>query len=146
LSIRRKITHVGLTLTEAEACISRVLAKARALGIEISVAIVDEHGHLKALARMDGAGWLTPDIAANKAFTAVAFRSSSSEVAERLKDNPNLASSLSTLSRGRLVPGAGGVLLEKDNEVIGALGVSGAPGKDEECASAGLFDNSTTKM
>jgi hypothetical protein len=41
---------------KAEGCVSRCITKAKEIGIEISVAVVDEHGNLKALARMDGAG------------------------------------------------------------------------------------------
>ena len=142
MSVGKKIKHVDLSLSEAEGCVSRCVAKAKGMKIEVSVAVVDEHGHLKAFARMDGAGWLSPDIAVGKAFTTVAFRISSREVSERLKDRLNFASSINEMSGGRLALAAGGVLLEKDNEVAGAIGVSGATSEeDEECARAGLFTN-----
>ena len=138
MAVGKKITQVGLTLSEAERYMSRCVAKAKEIGIEISVAIVDEHGHLKALARMDGAGWLSPDLAFGKAFTAVAFRRSSAELTERLKDRANFASSLAAMSGGKVVLIGGGLLLEKNNEVAGGIGVSGGTSEqDEECAQAG---------
>ena len=141
MSVGKKIKHVDLTLAEAEESLSRCIAKAKEMRIEVSVAIVDEYGYLKAFARMDGAGWLTPAIAIGKAYTAVAFRKSTAESAERFKDRVNFAASLNQVSGGRVVLGAaGGLLLEKNSEVAGGIGVSGGTSEeDEECARAGFF-------
>jgi uncharacterized protein GlcG (DUF336 family) len=143
MSVGKKITRVGLNLSEAQGCISRCVGKAKEIGIEISVAVVDEHGYLKSFARTDGAGWLSPDIAVGKAFTAVAFRRSTNESADRFKDRANFASSLNAIGKGKVVLVGGGLPLEKNNEIVGGIGVSGGTSEqDDECARAGLLTHS----
>ena len=87
-----------------------------------------------AFARMDGAGVLSPDIARGKAYTAVASKSHSKEMAERMKDRPAAGLGLTQVSGNRIVLLPGGVLARKGNEIIGAVGVSGASSdEDHEC-------------
>ena len=104
------------------------------LGVKVSVCVVDAGGNPVALARMDGANILSPDIARGKAFTAVAFKSHSKEMAERMKDRPVAALGLTQVSGNRVVLLPGGVLAKKGDEIIGAVGVSGASSdQDHEC-------------
>lgn len=130
-------------MSEAQGCMSRAIAKANEIGIGISVAVVDDHGYLKSFARTDGAGWLTPEIALGKAFTAVAFRRPTSESADRFKDRVNMALSLAAIGKGKIVLTGGGLLLEKNDEVVGGIGVSGGTAEqDVECAEAGQLKKS----
>ena len=71
-----------------------------------------------------------------KAYTARTFRISSGEFAQRVKDNP----SISAVHLTGIIAAQGALPIKAGDEVIGAVGVSGAPGgeKDEACAKAGL--------
>jgi uncharacterized protein GlcG (DUF336 family) len=122
------------TLEQAEAWIMKAQAKAVQLGVKVSVCIVDSGGNPVALQRMDGASILSPDIARAKAFTAVAYRMHSKDMAERMKDRPIAAMGLTQVSGNRVVILPGGVLVKKGEEIIGAIGVSGATSdQDHEC-------------
>jgi len=124
----------NLTLEQAEAWIKKACAKATQLGVKVSVCVVDAGGNPVALARMDGANILSPDIARGKAYTAVAFKGHSKEMAERMKDRPAAALGLTQVSGNRVVLLPGGVLAKKGEEIIGAVGVSGASSdEDHEC-------------
>lgn len=124
----------NLTLEQAEKWISKARAKATQLGVKVSVCVVDAGGNPVAFARMDGAGVLSPDIARGKAYTAVAFKSHSKEMAERMKDRPAAGLGLTQVSGNRIVLLPGGVLARKGDEIIGAVGVSGASSdEDHEC-------------
>ena len=123
-----------LTLEQAEAWIKKACAKASQLGVKVSVWVADASGNPVAMARMDGAGILTPDIARAKAFTAIAYKSHSKDIAERMKDRPAAALGLTQASGNRTVFLPGGVLAKKGEEIIGAVGVSGASSdQDHEC-------------
>ncbi len=122
------------TLEQAEAWIRKAFAKATQLGVKVSVCVVDPGGNLVALERMDGAGILTPDIARGKAFTAIAYKSHSKDIAERMKDRPAAALGLTQVSGNKIVFLPGGVLAKRGDEIIGAVGVSGASSdQDHEC-------------
>jgi uncharacterized protein GlcG (DUF336 family) len=124
----------NLTLEQAEAWIKKARAKATQLGVKVSVVVVDAGGNPVALARMDGAGILSPDIARGKAYTAVAFKGHSKEMAERMKDRPAAGLGLTQASGNRVVLLPGGVLAKKGDEILGAVGVSGATSdQDHEC-------------
>lgn len=73
---------MALTLDLAERFLAAARTKAQAEGWAMSFAVVDTAGNLVALARMDGARWMTAKIAESKAFTAATFRRPSMEVAE----------------------------------------------------------------
>jgi len=124
----------NLTLEQAEKWIAKARAKATQLGVKVSVCVVDSGGNPVAFARMDGAGVLSPDIARGKAYTAVAFKSHSKEMAERMKDRPAAGLGLTQVSGNRIVLLPGGVLAKNGDEIIGAVGVSGASSdEDHEC-------------
>jgi len=124
----------NLTLEQAESWIEKACAKATQLGVKVSVCVVDAGGNPVALARMDGAGILSPDIARGKAYTAIAFKSHSKDMAERMKDRPAAALGLTQVSGNRVVLLPGGVVAKKGDEIIGAVGVSGATSdEDHEC-------------
>jgi uncharacterized protein GlcG (DUF336 family) len=113
------------------------LADCRTRGYQVAVAVVDRFGVTQVMLRDRFAGPHTPTTAAGKAWTAVTFRTNTSEL--------NAASQPGSLQAGlRNLPGAviigGGVMVESGGSLVGAVGVSGAPGgdADEACAKAGI--------
>jgi glc operon protein GlcG len=130
---------MALNLHDANEVIGRAQAKAKELGIRVTVAVVDEGGLLVALARMDGAPPLTPQIAEAKAVGAALLHRDGASLGELAKDRPGFFSVVDRLVRVPIVPGLGSVLIRRDGGVLGAVGVSGGrPEQDLECAEAGI--------
>ena len=113
------------------------VAACSAQGYNVTAAVVDRAGVLKALARADNAGVHTPDAARRKAYTSASTRIPTAVMVENVQKNPAAAQLVAI--DGFLVV-AGGVPVKVGNEVIGAVGVGGAPGGhlDEACANAAL--------
>lgn len=112
-----------------EACTGR--------GFRVSAAVVDRSGVLKALLRADGAGPHTVVSARAKAYTAVSMRANTSQILETVRTNPGAARLVDI--EGFLIVG-GGMPIRIGDEVVGAIGVGGAPGGhlDDQCAEAGI--------
>ncbi len=128
-----------LSLQDAHELIGRAHAKAAELGIRVTVAVVDEGAHLVALARMDGAAPLTPQVAEAKAVGAAMLHRDGASLGELAKDRPGFFSVADRLVRVPIVPGLGSVLIKREGKVLGAVGVSGGrPEQDLECAEAGI--------
>ena len=128
-----------LTLTESTAMIQRAQGKAVELGIRVTVAVVDAGGLLVALSRMDGAPSISPQIAEAKAVGAAMLNRDGASLAELARDRPGFFGVADRLVRVPIVPGLGSVLIKRDGELLGAIGVSGGrPEQDLECAQAGL--------
>ncbi|HEY8803413.1 MAG TPA: heme-binding protein [Candidatus Dormibacteraeota bacterium] len=128
-----------LSLHDVNQAISRAQAKAAELGVRVTVGVVDEGGLLIALSRMDGALPLSPQIAEAKAVGAAMLYRDGAGLAELAKERPGFFSVADRLVRVPIVPGLGSVLIKRDGQVLGAVGVSGArPEQDQECAEAGL--------
>ena len=103
----------------------------------LSCAVVDSRGDLIALTRMDGARFFTADIARGKAMVAAMFGQPSANMAT-FGSQPFFAN-LNTAAQGRLYPIQGAVPISKNNQIIGAIGCSGASSQqDEDAAKAGL--------
>ena len=101
----------------------------------ITAAVVDDDGVTQVLIRGDGAGIHTVQAAHDKAFTAVTYGRAGSATQKAYVDSPP---SGVILKEPYLIPGDGGLPIKIGNEVVGALGVSGSPGKDEVCGNAAL--------
>ena len=130
---------MALSLSEAQAAIGRAHEKAVEIGIRVTVAVVDEGGLLVALARMDGAPPLSPQVAEAKAVGAAMLYRDGAALADLAKDRPGFFSVADRLTRVPIVPGLGSVLVRRDDRVIGAVGVSGGkPEQDLECAQAAI--------
>jgi glc operon protein GlcG len=125
-----------VSLRQARACIERGVDKAHELGFLVAIAVVDEAGHLVACDRMDGALWVTPEIARAKANAAAGFRASTLDLEERFSKRMLFADNVATLGDYAFVFGRGGVPLVEDGRVIGAVGVSGAVPADNDHAIA----------
>ena len=121
----------------AQKMVNEALAKARELGVTENVAILDDGGNLKAFSRMDGAPILSIEMAQNKAYTAL-FGVSTQEFFNFIQGDPSLLAGIPTLSR--VAAWGGGFPIKVNGEVVGAIGVSGAPAvhNDVDCARAAL--------
>src|SRR5271167_1056121 len=121
----------------AQKMVDAAVAKARELGVSENVAILDDGGNLKAFSRMDGAPIPTVEIAQNKAYTAL-FGVSTQEFFNFIQGDPSLLAGLPTLAR--VAAWGGGFPIKVDGEIVGAIGVSGAPAvqNDVDCARAAL--------
>src|SRR5438034_11815380 len=102
---------MSVSLAEANDIIARAQAKAMELGIKVTVAVVDSGGLLVALARMDGAPPLSPQIAEAKAVGAAMLFRDGASLAELAKDRPGFFSVVDRLVRVPIVPGLGSLLI-----------------------------------
>src|SRR3954467_8605464 len=121
----------------AQKMVDAAVAKARELGVSENVAILDDGGNLKAFSRMDGASMPTIEIAQKKAYTAL-FGISTQDFFNFIQGDPSLLAGIPTLAR--VAADGGGFPIKVDGEVVGAIGVSGAPAvqNDPGCARAAL--------
>lgn len=127
-----------LSLVQANQIIAKALEKAREMKIKpVSVVVLDEGGHLKAMQREDGASMFRYDVATGKAWAAVAMGASSRALAGRAKDNPNFFVTLAATAHGKFLPQTGGVLIrDSRGEIVGAAGASGGTGDEDEAVCA----------
>ena len=121
----------------AQKMVDEAMAKARQLGVAENVAILDDGGNLKAFSRMDGTPIPTIEIAQNKAYTAL-FGVSTQDFFSFIQGDPSLLAGIPTLAR--VAAWGGGFPIKLNGEVVGAIGVSGAPTvqNDVDCARAAL--------
>lgn len=130
---------MALDLATAEKIAKRGLARAEEMGIKVSFSVVDDSGNLVYVARMDGAPFMSPNIAAGKAFVASAWRLSSAEIEQRAQSAPYFYASVATMSGGRAVIRQGALPIVIGGQVVGAAGVSGGTSaEDEEVVRVGL--------
>ena len=93
---------------------------------------MDDAGHLVVCDRMDGALWVTPEIARAKANAAAAFHATTLDLEERFSKRQLFADNVATLGDYRFVFGKGAVPLVEDGRIVGAVGVSGAVPADND--------------
>ncbi|MEO3475319.1 heme-binding protein [Roseomonas sp. CAU 1739] len=127
----------NISLTAAQAIALGAVEACAARNMNVTATVVDRAGIVRASLRADRAGPHTVESSVRKAFTSVSMRSPTSTLQQATIDNPG-ARNLVDLP-GVLLLG-GGVPVRAGDEVIGAVGVGGAPSGqiDEECANAGL--------
>jgi uncharacterized protein GlcG (DUF336 family) len=113
------------------------LKKCRDSGYQVAVAVVDRMGVVQVLLRERFAGPHTPDMASAKAYTAVSFRTNTTELAEATQ--PGRPQS-GIRHRPGVAAVGGGLMIEAGGSLLGGIGVSGAPGgkEDDLCAAAGI--------
>ena len=130
-----------LTLKQANTICEKSLEHARTKNYaKLTIVVLDEAGNLKAAQREDGASMFRYDVALGKAWGAVAMSCSSRKLAERAKGNQNFFLTLASTAQGKFLPQQGAVLIrDASGAVLGAAGISGASGdEDEECAAKGV--------
>jgi len=124
-------------LEDARRVIAAAEKKAQQIGQPMNIAIADEGGNLLAHVRMDGAWLGSVDISINKAFTARAFDISTKDLSGPAQPGEQFYG-IHTSNHGRVMIFAGGIPLKKDGKVVGAIGVSGGSGEqDQTVAEAG---------
>ena len=126
-----------LTLADARKVIAAAEKKASEIGQPMNVAVVDEGGNLISHIRMDGAWLGSIDISIKKAFTSRAFDISTKDLATHSQSGGQFFG-IHASNDGRVMIFAGGIPLKRDGEVVGAVGVSGGMGEqDQAVAEAG---------
>ena len=121
-----------LTHDEALTLCAAARTAAEGLGVPMSFAVMDPGGHLVALARMDGAPWISADVAQGKAWTSAAYGAPSAAQKEKMTPMPIFATALTAMTHGRFTPQTGAVPVYRDGSLLGALGASGGTGDQDE--------------
>jgi uncharacterized protein GlcG (DUF336 family) len=131
------VTYKSLAPDVALEAVQAALKQCRADGFQVAVAVVDRFGEPQVLIRDRFAGLPASRIATDKAWTALGFRANTSDLAKSVESG-QISSRLANLPRITMT--AGGLMIEAGGMLLGAIGVSGAPGgdKDEACAKAGI--------
>ena len=127
----------SISFEPAQKMLDAAVARAREIGVSENVMILDDGGNLKAFGRMDGAPIPAIEMAQNKAYRAL-FGVSTQDYFNFIQKDPSLLAGVPTLSR--MAAWGGGFPIKVNGEVVGAIGVSGAPAvqNDVDCASAAL--------
>lgn len=130
----------GIRLADANRIIASAFEKGLESGLKpLCVAVLDPGGHVIALQRQDEASTLRPQIAIAKASGALGLGVSSRKIADMAAERPTFVASLANLAPQGIVPAAGGVIVMRDGEIVGAVGVTGdTSDNDEACALAGI--------
>lgn len=123
----RKMTDVGI-------------AKAEQMGVRVSIVVLDEGGHIVSINRMDGAGFVTAEIALGKASASAAFKRSSAQLQSMAEGKPTFFAGISTLLHGRFLAGQGALPILEDGGCVGAVGVSGAKSDEDEAIAQACID------
>ncbi|PTM51774.1 GlcG/HbpS family heme-binding protein [Phreatobacter oligotrophus] len=132
---------MSLTLATCRIIADTALATGREKGMKpLGIVIVDARGSVRLTLVEDGNALLRPDIAHGKAFGCVAVGVGGRALERMAKERPHFIGALGGLSRDRLTPVPGGVLIRNaEGVLLGAVGVSGdTSDNDEVCALAGI--------
>jgi uncharacterized protein GlcG (DUF336 family) len=129
------VTEKNITQALAQTIASAALAQCQSMGFKVAVTVVDRAGLAIVMLRGDGAGLHTPEGSDRKAYTARTVRAPSANFVKRMLDDPAAAGSK---EYSRVLALGGGLPIKVGDDVIGAVGVSGSPGKDDVCSQAGL--------
>jgi uncharacterized protein GlcG (DUF336 family) len=129
------------SLAEARTIISAAEKRAEEIGQPMNIAVVDAGGNLVSHVRMDGAWIGSIDISINKAFTSRAFDIQTKDLGDNSQPG-NQFYGIHASNHGRIMIFAGGIPLTRDGKVVGAIGVSGGSGQQDQTvaeAGAGAF-------
>lgn len=131
-------TVLKLTIDDARVVMAAAEEKARAIGVDMDVAITDDSGSLLMFHRMDGARITSIEVAISKAFTAAAARRSTRSYGE-VSGPGGPAFGIHVSHQGRFMVVAGGLPIFVNDQIVGGVGCSsGHPDQDEEVAQAGI--------
>jgi uncharacterized protein GlcG (DUF336 family) len=130
--LARKDLSLGMALTIATTAIETCKAN----GYRVSAHVLGRNGEVLVTLRGDDTGPHTVENSFKKAYTSRTFRIPSGDMEKRLKDNPQMGATFLT----NFTTARGALPIKVGEDVIGAVGVSGAPGgeKDEVCSKAGI--------
>ncbi|MEP2942562.1 MAG: heme-binding protein [Hyphomicrobiales bacterium] len=125
-----------VTLAQANVIIENALKKGEEMGFKpLTVAVLDSGGHLKALARADGASTMRPEMAAGKAYGCIALGVGGRWINQNGIDRGHFMDGVVALSGGKVLPVPGGVLIKDGGEIIGAVGITGDTSDNDEAAA-----------
>ncbi|MDN3497048.1 heme-binding protein [Planococcus sp. APC 4015] len=126
-----------LTLADARTIIAAAEARADEIGQPMNIAVVDSGGNLIAHVRQDGAWIGSIDISISKAWTSRAFDIQTKDLGDNSQPTQQFFG-IHTTNGGKVAIFAGGVPVTRDGAVVGAVGVSGGSGEqDQTVAEAG---------
>jgi len=129
------IQHRDIPYAMALTIVTGALDACKAMGYTASAVVVDRDGDTIVAVRGDGVGPHTVENARRKAYTAMTFKMTTQQFLDAMKTQPVRREQTS-------LPGViainGGVPIKVGQEVIGGAGLSGSPGRDEECVNSGL--------
>jgi uncharacterized protein GlcG (DUF336 family) len=130
------LSHKDLSMATALTIATTAIETCKGQGYRVSATVLGRNGEVIVQLRGDETGPHTMENSFKKAYTARTFRIPSGEFAQRVKDNPTTGAVFLT----NIVAAQGALPIKIGDEVIGAAGVSGAPGgeKDEACVKSGL--------
>ena len=123
----------GLTLAAARQAIAAAQGEAREMKVAMSVAVVDSGGQLVAFERMDGADLVGIRLAQDKAWTALVNRMSTGDLPPLVQPGAEFYG-YDSVAGGRTIVFAGGMPLERDGVLVGAVGVSGGSSAEDQRA------------
>jgi uncharacterized protein GlcG (DUF336 family) len=127
-----------MTMEKAQKIIEAGIVKAKEIGQPMNIAVVDVGANLSAFVRMDGAWLGSVDIAINKAFTAKAFDISTLELGLNSQPGDQFFG-IHVSNHTRVMIFAGGVPIKMNGKIVGAVGVSGGSGvQDQAVAEAAV--------
>ncbi|MGB7703247.1 MAG: heme-binding protein [Pseudolabrys sp.] len=126
------VTQKNILLAMAPTIAQAAVAQCESMGFKFSVTVADRAGLPIVMLRGDGAGLHTPEGAERKACTARTFSQPSADFVKRLTER------LGSRQYTRVLALAGGLPIKAGSEVVGAVGVSGSPGKDDVGSQAGI--------
>jgi uncharacterized protein GlcG (DUF336 family) len=129
------VTEKNISLPMAQTIANAAMEKCKEMGYRVSVTVVDRAGLPIVMLRGDGAGLHTPEGSDRKAYTARTFRQPSADFVKRMLADP---ASVGSKEYTRVLALGGGLPIKVGDDVVGAVGVSGSPGKDDECSKAGI--------
>ena len=136
--MKKSISKESISYQLCNLMVGKAMQKAEELGIAISISIVDESGVVKFFNRMDYAPLISVDASRKKAITAVGYGIPTGDTwYQFIKDDPILSEGVDSFKDFTLIGGGSPVVIE--DQVIGAIGISGGHYKqDEECVNAAL--------
>ena len=131
------VTYQSLKPEFAIKAATAAMEHCREQGYQVGVAVVDRSGMLQTFVRDRFAGGHTVETATRKAWTAVSFRTNTSELDEATRPG-TISAGIRQISQA--LPLGGGMMIESAGSLVGGIGVSGAPGPDldDVCAEAGI--------
>ena len=129
------VTEKNISLAIAQTIANAAMDKCKEMGFRVSVTVVDRAGLPIVMLRGDGAGLHTPEGSDRKAYTARTFRQPSADFVKRMLNDPT---SVGSKEYTRVLALPGGLPIKVGDDVVGAVGVSGSPGKDDDCSKAGI--------
>jgi glc operon protein GlcG len=139
-------TLTGIDYSDARKAVDRILAKASELSQQVAVAVTDAHGELIAFARMDGVPLPSIQIAMNKAWTAARTCKPTQEIGEKVR-HPERGHDISYYGDPRFVGWGGGLPVFHDQQVVGAIAVSGLSStEDARLAKLGIDAISASEL